>query len=127
VIGDLSLALRSNYRKSHSAELRRSQAYKRARRQLKRIPRGANVQMESARILLVYLEDQIQQPLAGLSHSALAAVLQAKQVSPELVQRAIETLFSGESSEYAPRQAASYEQVVRSVMDLLDDFEKTRR
>jgi len=127
VMGDLSLAYRKHYMETHAADLRRSKAYKRARRQLQRIPRRSkNVQLEVARIMLTYLEDQIQQPLTGLSHSALVQILQAKAISPELAQRVIETLFAGEASEYTPQQPASYEQVLRSAMLLLEDLEKIR-
>jgi hypothetical protein len=127
VMGDLSLAYRKHYMETHAAHLRRSKAYKRARRQLKAISRRSkNVQLEVARIMLTYLEDQIQQPLTGLSHSALAQVLQANHFSPELTQRVIETLFAGEASEYTPQQPASYEQVLRSAMLLLEDLEKSR-
>jgi hypothetical protein len=127
VMGDLSLAYRKHYLQAHAADRRRSQAYKRARRQLQRIPRRSkNVQLEVARIMLTYLEDLIQQPLTGFSHSALAQVLQTQHFSPELVQRVIETLFTGEASEYTPQQPVSHEQVVRSAMLLLDDLEKSR-
>jgi hypothetical protein len=113
VMGDLSLAYRKHYTETHAAHLRRSKAYKRARRQLQKIARRSkNVQLEVARIMLTYLEDQIQQPLTGLSHNALAQVLQANQISPELSQRVSGTLFIGEVSEYTPWQAASREDVV---------------
>jgi hypothetical protein len=127
VVGDLSLAYRKRYMETHAADLRRSKAYRRARRRLQRIsPRSRNVHLEAARILLTYLEDQIQQPLAGLSHSALGQVLQVNGISPELSQRVIQTLFAGEASEYTPRQVASNEQVVHSAMLLLEDLEKIR-
>jgi hypothetical protein len=127
VMGDLSLAYRKRYLQSHAAEMRRSKAYQRARRQLQKISRRTkNVQLDVARIVLVYLEDLIQQPLAGLSHSALAQVLQAQNFSPELSRRVIATLFAGEASEYTPRQRTSFNQVVRSARTLLEDVEKSR-
>jgi hypothetical protein len=127
VMGDLSLAYRKHFLETNAAHLRRSQAYQRARRQLQRISRRSkNVQLEVARIMLTYLEDLIQQPLTGLSHSNLVQVLKAHHISPGLSQRVIETLFAGEASEYTPRQPASYEQVVRSAMLLLEDLEKSR-
>ena len=112
---------------THAADLRRSKAYKQARRQLQRIPRRTkNVQLEVAQIILTYLEDQIQQPLTGLSHSTLVQVLQANHFPAALAQRVIETLFAGEASEYTPGQPASSEQVVASAMLLLEDLEKMR-
>ena len=125
--GDLSLAYRKRYLETHAADLRRSKAFKRARRQLQRISRRTkNVQLEVAHTILTYLEDQIQQPLTGLSHSTLLQVLQANHFPPALAQRVIETLFAGEASEYTPQQPASYEQVVGSAMLLLEDLEKMR-
>jgi hypothetical protein len=127
VIGDLTLAYRKHFLQTHASDLRRSQAYKRARRQLKRIPRRSkNVQLEVAQIILTYLEDQIQQPLTGLSHSSLLQLLQANQISPELARRVIDALFIGEASEYTSLQPASYEDVLRSAMQLLEDLEKSR-
>jgi hypothetical protein len=127
VMGDLSLAFRKRYLANNAAHLRRSKAYKRARRSLQSISRRSkNVQLDVAHIMLVYLEDQIQQPLTGLSHSVLVQVLQVHRISPELSQRVIATLFVGEASEYTPRQPASHEQVVRSAMLLLYDLEKSR-
>lgn len=127
VMGDLSLVYRKRYINTHASELRRSKAYKRARRQLKRLsPRSKNLQLEVARILLTYLEDQIQEPLTGLSHSALTQVLQDHQFSPQLTQRVIEILFTGEVSEYTPWQPNPQEQVVDAVMLLLEDLEKIR-
>jgi hypothetical protein len=127
VIGDLSLEYRKYYLRTHAADLRRSQAYKRARRQLKRISRRSkNVQLEVAQILLTYLEDQIQQPLTGLSHNMLLQVLQANHFSSALAQRVIDTLFAGEASEYTSLQPASFDDVLRSAMQLLEDLEKNR-
>jgi hypothetical protein len=127
VAGDLSLAYRKHYLQTHAADLRRSQAYKRARRQLKRIShRSKNVHLEVAQIILTYLEDLIQQPLTGLSHSTLLQVFQANKISPELARRVIDTLFVGEASEYTSLQPASYEVVLRSARQLLEDLEKSR-
>lgn len=127
VMGDLSLAYQKHYQRTHAAQQRRSRAYKRARRRLQRIPRRSkNVQLEVAHIVLAYLEDHIQRPLTGLSHSALAQVLHANHFSPELAQRVIETLFVGEASEYTPWQPDSYDAVVRSAILLLEDLEKIR-
>jgi hypothetical protein len=127
VLGDLTLAYRKYYLNTHASDLRRSRAYRRARRQLKRLPRRAdNVQSEVARIMLIYLEDHIQQPLTGLPHSVLAQVMQANMVSPDLAQQVIDTLFAGESSEYTHQLPASYDQVVGSALRLLDELEKVR-
>jgi hypothetical protein len=127
VAADLAFAYRKRYLRAHAADLRRSKAFKRARKQLQRIPRRSqNVELEVSRILLVYLEDLIQQPLAGLAHSALAQVLQAHAFSPELTQRVTAALFAGEATEYTPRQPGQRAQVLRQAGLLLEDLEKCR-
>lgn len=124
---DLTLALRKRYILNHSAELRRGKAYKKARKQLLRILSSKeNPQHEAARILLAYLEDQIQQPLRGLSHSALREVLQDRRLSEELSERVIETLFWGEASEYTNQPPSTPSQVVSRSLKLLEDLEKNR-
>ncbi len=82
VAGELAVSARKHYLNANAARLRRSRALKRAQRQLKRARRSRNVQIETGRIVLVYLEDQIQTPLTGLSHSTLAQLLQQRTSRP---------------------------------------------
>ena len=127
VAGDLALAYRKHYRTAHASDLRRSQAYKRARRQLQKVsPRARNAQIEVSHILMAYLEDLIQQPLTGLPHSTLAQILQTQRFSPELARRVIAALFVGEASEYAAQQTTTHAEIIRTAIQLLDDLEAHR-
>jgi hypothetical protein len=125
VAGELAASARKHYLNSNAARLRRSRALKHAQRQLKRARRSQKVQIETGRIVLVYLEDQIQTPLTGLSHSTLAQVLQQQQhISPALIDRVIAALFVGEVSEYGQTKPQTNDDVIKSTGRLLEDLEK---
>ena len=124
VAGELAVNARKHYLNSNAARLRRSRALKRARRQLKRARRSRNVQIETSRIVLTYLEDQVQTPLPGLPHSTLAQLLQQRHVSPALIERVIAALFVGEASEYSQAQPQTNDDVVQSTGQLLEELEK---
>jgi hypothetical protein len=126
VAGELAVSARKHYLNSNAARLRKSRALKHAQRQLKRVRRSKNAQIETGQIILVYLEDQIQTPLTGLSHSTLAQLLQQHHISPALIDRIIAALFVGEVSEYgqAKPQTAQRDDVIKSTGQLLEDLEK---
>jgi hypothetical protein len=124
VAGELAISARKHYLASNAARLRRSRALKRAQRRLKRARRGRNPQIETGRIVLAYLEDQVQTPLTGLPHSALAQLLQQQHVSPAVAGRVIAALFVGETSEYSQAQPQTKDDVVKSAKRLLEDLEK---
>ena len=127
VAAELAIGARKRYLAANASRLRRSRALKRARRQLKSAQHSANVQMAISHIVMAYLEDQIQIPLVGMSHSTLAQVLQTRHVSPEVSARVIEVLFSGEASEYSQAKFSSQAEVVHSAAVLLDDLEQELR
>jgi hypothetical protein len=129
VAGELAVSARKHYLSSNAARLRRSRALKRAQRRLKhasrrRGARGHNVSAEAGCIVLMYLEDQMQTPLTGLSHSTLAQLLPQHHVSPALVERVIAALFVGEASEYSQATPQTKDDVIKSTGRLLEDLEK---
>jgi hypothetical protein len=124
VAGELTISARKHYLKANAARLRRSRALKHAQRQLKRARRSKNIQIETSHIVVAYLEDQIQTPLTGLSHSTLAQLLQQYHISPALIDRVIAALFVGEASEYSPAKSQTKNYVVKSTNRLLEDLEQ---
>jgi hypothetical protein len=124
VAGELAVSTRKHYLNANAARLRRSRALKRAQRQLKRARRSKHVQIATGRIVVTYLEDQIQTPLTGLPHSTLTQLLLQHHVSPALTARVIAALFVGEASEYSPAQPPTKDDVVKSTQRLLEDLEK---
>jgi hypothetical protein len=124
VAGELAVSARKHYLNANAARLRRSRALKRAQRQLKRARRSENVQIATGRIVVTYLEDQLQTPLTGSSHSTLAQLLQQHLISPALIDRVIAALFVGEVSEYSQAKVQSKDDVVKNTNRLLEDLEK---
>lgn len=124
VAGELAVSARQHYLNANAARLRRSRALKQAQRRLKRARRSKNVQIETGRIVLAYLEDQVQTPLTGVPHSTLAQVLQQHHVSDAVSARVIAALFTGEASEYSPAKPQSKDDVVKQANRLLEDLEK---
>jgi hypothetical protein len=124
VAGELAVSARKHYLNTNAARLRKSRAFKHAQRQLKRARRSKNVQIETGRIVVAYLEDQIQTPLTGLSHSTLAQLLRQHQISSALIDRVIAALFVGEASEYSQARLQTKDDVVKSTSRLLEDLEK---
>jgi hypothetical protein len=53
-------------------------------------------------ILTTYLADKLNQPVAGLTHQALADLLTEKGVKPDLVERVEACLVSSELGRFAP-------------------------
>jgi len=124
VAGELVVSARKHYLNSNAARLRKSRALKLAQRQLKRARRSKHVHIETGRIVLAYLEDQIQTPLTGLSHNTLAQLLQQQHLSPALIDRVIAALFVGEVSEYSQTKPQTKDDAIKSTGRLLEDLEK---
>lgn len=125
VAGDLAWSWRKGYLTANAAQIRRSRALKRALGELRRLKKdGANIRLQVAAIVLKYLEDKIQLPLTGLPHSAVAQLLQARGISPELNEKVIATLFVGESSEFGQSAVNTNEGVIQTATRLLEDLEK---
>jgi hypothetical protein len=124
VAGELAVSARKHYLNANAARLRKSHALKQAQRRLKRARRSQHVQIETGRIVVAYLEDQIQTPLTGLSHSTLAQLLQQHHISPALIDRVIAALFIGEANEYSQVKPQTNNDVVKSTGQLLEDLEK---
>ncbi len=124
VAGELAIGARKHYLKANAARLRRSRALKRAQRELKHARHSRNIHVETGRIVLTYLEDQIQTPLTGVPHSTLAQVLWTHKVSSALTARVIAALFAGEASEYSQEKSQTNDDVVKATGRLLEDLEK---
>jgi hypothetical protein len=124
VAGELAVSARRRYLNANAARLRRSRALKHAQRRLKRVRRSKNVQVEMGRIVVAYLEDQMQTPLTGVPHSTLAQLLQQQHVSPALIDRVIAALLGGEASEYSPTRPQTKDDVVKNTNRLLEDLEQ---
>ena len=88
-----------------TADLRRSRgAAGKANRALAEAQKQGLNQEAAGPILIAYLEEKLNQPIAGLSQTQLAALLSAKGVDDGLTKRAQNCLMLSEMGRYAPSQ-----------------------
>ena len=100
-IGELVIRRRERYLSANEEQIRSSRALRQARKALAQArrkredPHGA-----AARVLNGYLSDKINRPVVGLTRSALAQVLLARGIPPELIERVETCLSASEAGRY---------------------------
>jgi hypothetical protein len=88
-----------------TADLRRSKgAAGKAQKALKEAQKQGLGQEAAGPILTTYMEDKLNQPIAGLSQTQLAALLPAKGVDEDLSRRVQNCLMLSEMGRYAPAE-----------------------
>ena len=84
-------------------DLRRSRgAAGKAKKALNAAQKKGQSQEAAGPILTAYLEEKLNQPVAGLSHTQLAGLLSAKGVDEGLTKRVQNCLMLSEMGRYAP-------------------------
>ncbi len=113
--------------------LRSSQARKKARQALTRarqhLSQGSDVvdiYGTVGQILTSYLADKLNQPVAGLTYEALGALLAARGLSSDLVERVRVCLMRTESARFSPesRVPGHAEDLLQDLKELIDDLEQ---
>lgn len=102
---DLAFGLRKRYLDNHSAERRASRAYRHAMRDLRRVRKNENAEIEVARLVLIYLEDKLNRTLLGVPHSTLAQLVTAHNVSADAALQVVELLRGGEANEFGKQHS----------------------
>ena len=76
--------------------------------------------------MTAYLSDKLDQPVAGLTHQALDALLEAKGLGPELVERVNTCLTDAELGRFSPEanDPAHAEALLKKIDSLIGDLEK---
>ena len=94
---------RSLERRLDTADLRRSKsAAGKANKALKEAQKAGQGQEAAGPILTAYMEEKLNRPVAGLSHTQLAALLADKGVDDDLSRRVQNCLMLSEMGRYAP-------------------------
>jgi hypothetical protein len=92
-------------RRLDTADLRRSKgAAGKANKALKEAQKQGLGQEAAGPILTAYMEEKLNQPVGGLSHTQLAALMAAKGVDDELSRRVQNCLMLSEMGRYAPAE-----------------------
>lgn len=96
---------RYQQRQMDTADLRRSKgAAGKAQKALNEAQKQGQNQEAAGPILIAYLEEKFNQPVAGLSHTQLAALLAEKGVDGDQIKRVQNILMLSEMGRYAPSQ-----------------------
>ena len=76
--------------------------------------------------MTAYLSDKLDQPVAGLTHQALDAMLEAKGLRPELVERVNACLTDAELGRFSPEanDPAHATNLLKEIDILIGDLEK---
>lgn len=112
--------------KLNNADLHRSQkAAKKAKKALANAQKKPSQQYEAAgQILTTYLEDKLNQAVAGLTHTALASILQDKGVDKQVTDDLLYCLTVSEMGRYAPSDTGTAsEGILTQVAEVINKLE----
>jgi hypothetical protein len=103
IVGNFVWQRRQHFWENNAGLARSSQALKKARQELARARRESDDPYSAGgQVLTSYLSDKLDQPVAGLTHQALAALLEEKGLGPELVDRVNACLTEAELGRFSP-------------------------
>lgn len=103
LVGHFAWKRRVRYWQNNGHLVRSSQARKKAKQAVAAaLKSGQNMYDAAGYILSGYLADKLGQPVAGLTRPALAELLAAHGVPPDLTKRIQACLAAGELGQYAP-------------------------
>ena len=80
----------------------------------------------TGQVLTTYLADKLNQPVAGLTHQALATLLEDKGLDPQLVEQVDVSLTNAELGRFSPEASDPdhTENLWKEINLLIDDLEK---
>ena len=127
IVGNFVWQRRQHYWQNNAGLARSSGARKKAKKALARARREASDPYSAAgQVLTAYLSDKLDQPVAGLTHQALDALLEARGLGPELVERVNACLTDAELGRFSQEanDPAHAEKLLKEIDDLIGGLEK---
>ena len=127
IVGNFVWQRRQHYRQNNTGLARSSQARKKAKKALARVrAQKGDVYSAAGQVLTNYLADKLDQPVAGLTHQALATLLEDKGLEPELIDRVNICLTDAELGRFSPEanDPAHAEVLLKEIDVLIGDLEK---
>jgi hypothetical protein len=125
--GDYTYTQWERVQRQQADAIRSSRAGRKARKALQKARKeGRETSLQAGQILTTYLVEKLNQPVSGLTHSALDDLLDSRGISPDLRAAVIEFLQQRDLGRFSPARAA---QDTRGLFDqlqnLVDALEKT--
>ena len=126
VAGQFVWQRRQRHEQMNAAALRSQRAARQASQALRAAAQEPQTAQEAAgRILAEYLSAKLQRPVIGLTQSALAEGLLARDVDPAVVARVQAILTQSEIGRYAPAGASvSASDLLAGTQQVIDDLER---
>ena len=127
IVGNFAWQRRQRYWQNNAGLARSSQARKKAKEALARVEKQKGDTYSAAgQVLTTYLADKLDQPVAGLTHQALAALLGQKGLQPELIERVNACLTDAELGRFSPEanDPAHAANLLREIDVVIADLEK---
>jgi hypothetical protein len=127
LVGHFAWQRREQYWQHHRSLARSSQAGKRARKTLAQARQSRqDIYSIASQALTDYLADKFDQPVAGLTQSALTELLAKYGLPANLIARVMDCLTAVELGRYAPGadQPAHAENLLQELDELIRDLEK---
>ena len=128
IVGNFAWQRRQRYWQNNAGLARSSQARKKAKQALARVEKQKGDTYSTAgQVLTTYLADKLNQPVAGLTHQALAALLGEKGLQPELIERVNACLTDAELGRFSPEanDPAHAANLLREIDVVIGDLEKS--
>jgi hypothetical protein len=127
IVGNFVWQRRQHYWQNNAGLARSSGARKKAKQALARARRETGDPYSAGgQVLTAYLSDKLDQPVAGLTHQALDALLEARGLGPELVERVNAYLTDAELGRFSPEanDPAHASNLLKEIDILIGDLEK---
>jgi hypothetical protein len=127
IVGNFVWQRRQRYWQSNTGLTRSSQARKKARKALAQVRKEKGDMYSTAgQVLTTYLADKLNQPVAGLTHQALATLLEEKGLDPQLVEQVDVSLTNAELGRFSPEASNPdhTKNLWKEINLLIDDLEK---
>lgn len=125
IAGSIGWSRYSRHRQATADVRRSSQAAKKARLALQAAHKQADADSEVGRVLLTYISEKLNRPVAGLTQTGLGELLAAQGVDAALIARVQTILTLGEMGRFAPRglelAGGDLLQETAAVIDALDE------
>jgi hypothetical protein len=126
IVGNFVWQRRQHFWQNNAGLARSSQARKKAERALARVrTEKGDVYSAAGQVLTDYLADKLDQPVAGLTHQALATLLEGKGLRPELIERVGVCLTDAELGRFSPESndPAHAANLLKEIDSLIGDLE----
>ena len=127
IVGNLVWQRRQRYWHNNAGLARSSQARKKAKKALARAQtEKGDVYSAAGQVLTGYLADKLDQPVAGLTHQALAALLEGRGLRAGLIERVDICLTDAELGRFSPHSGdpAHAANLLKEIDILIGDLEK---